>query len=78
VEAGPESLSISIRTDVAWYRLVKPTEKYTAWFNPVLKVWMVWGVDPWCGRGRGHGKPAARGDLPACTSSLVCWVWLIL
>ena len=30
-------LFISIRTDVAWYRLSVPSPKYAPWFNTVLK-----------------------------------------
>ncbi len=40
VECGCDTLSISIRTDVAWYRLAVPMAKYTRWFNTVLKVRM--------------------------------------
>ncbi|GAX75038.1 hypothetical protein CEUSTIGMA_g2482.t1 [Chlamydomonas eustigma] len=38
VECGCETLSISIRTDVAWYRLAMPTTKYSPWFRTVLKA----------------------------------------
>ena len=38
VEMGPDMLLISIRTDVAWYRLSRPAPRYAAWFAPVLKA----------------------------------------
>ncbi|KAK9918243.1 hypothetical protein WJX75_002529 [Coccomyxa subellipsoidea] len=37
VEFGCDMLLISIRTDVAWYRLSSPTAAYAPWFNVVLK-----------------------------------------
>ncbi|KAJ3669874.1 hypothetical protein LUZ60_010198 [Juncus effusus] len=38
VEFGSEMVFISIRTDVAWYRLGKPTKQYAPWYDPVLKT----------------------------------------
>lgn len=38
VEMGPEVVLISLRTDVAWYRLAAPAPRYAAWFAPVLKT----------------------------------------
>lgn len=37
VDFGADMLFISIRTDVAWYRLSVPAEKYAPWFGVVLK-----------------------------------------
>ena len=37
VEFGAEMLFITIRTDVAWYRLSVPAQKYKPWFDTVLK-----------------------------------------
>lgn len=37
VEFGADMLFISIRTDVAWYRLSVPSQKYKPWFEVVLK-----------------------------------------
>ncbi|KAK9785341.1 hypothetical protein WJX73_005011, partial [Symbiochloris irregularis] len=37
VEFSCDMLFISIRTDVAWYRLSGPTQQYAPWFNVVLK-----------------------------------------
>lgn len=37
VEFSCDMLFISIRTDVAWYRLARPAAKYAAWYNVVLK-----------------------------------------
>jgi DNA (cytosine-5)-methyltransferase 1 len=37
VEFGAEMLFITIRTDVAWYRLSVPAQKYKPWFDVVLK-----------------------------------------
>lgn len=38
VEFGADMLFISLRTDVAWYRLSVPSEKYAPWFAVVLKT----------------------------------------
>ncbi|KAF3571128.1 hypothetical protein F2Q69_00062789 [Brassica cretica] len=38
IEWGCSTISISIRTDVAWYRLGKPSKQYAPWFEPVLKT----------------------------------------
>ncbi len=38
VECSCDQLFISIRTDVAWYRLSQPAAKYAPWFAVVLKV----------------------------------------
>lgn len=38
IEFGANILSISIRTDGAWYRLGKPSERYSPWYKPVLKI----------------------------------------
>ncbi|BDA51554.1 DNA (cytosine-5)-methyltransferase 1B [Coccomyxa sp. Obi] len=37
VEFSCDMLLISIRTDIAWYRLSSPTTAYAPWFNVVLK-----------------------------------------
>ncbi|KAK9287513.1 hypothetical protein L1049_015934 [Liquidambar formosana] len=38
VEFGSSMVFISIRTDMAWYRLGKPSKPYTPWYEPVLKT----------------------------------------
>eukprot|EP00884_Botryococcus_braunii_P022842 jgi/Botrbrau1/9241/Bobra.180_1s0003.1 len=38
VEFSCDMLFISIRTDAAWYRLVRPAAKYEPWFKVVLKT----------------------------------------
>ncbi|CAL9757578.1 unnamed protein product [Musa acuminata subsp. burmannicoides] len=38
IEFGSSMIFISIRTDVAWYRLGKPTQQYVPWYEPVLKT----------------------------------------
>ncbi|CAN8255576.1 unnamed protein product [Cochlearia groenlandica] len=38
IEYGSTMLSISIRTDMAWYRLGKPSKQYAPWHLPVLKT----------------------------------------
>lgn len=38
IEFGASMLSISIRTDGAWYRLGKPSQLYRPWFTPVRKT----------------------------------------
>ncbi|KAG7537210.1 C-5 cytosine methyltransferase [Arabidopsis suecica] len=35
---GDDIIAISIRTDVAWYRLGKPSKLYAPWYKPVLKT----------------------------------------
>ncbi|KAF2284474.1 hypothetical protein GH714_024481 [Hevea brasiliensis] len=38
IEFGSSVVFISIRTDMAWYRLGKPSNKYSPWYKPVLKT----------------------------------------
>ncbi|GIL65374.1 hypothetical protein Vafri_19004 [Volvox africanus] len=39
VECGPEGqVVVNIRTDVSWYRLVRPQKRYAPWFRVVLRV----------------------------------------
>ncbi|XP_039140950.1 DNA (cytosine-5)-methyltransferase 1B-like isoform X2 [Dioscorea cayenensis subsp. rotundata] len=38
IEFGSSMVFISIRTDVAWYRLGKPAKQYIPWYEPVLKT----------------------------------------
>nr|XP_009408799.2 PREDICTED: DNA (cytosine-5)-methyltransferase 1B-like [Musa acuminata subsp. malaccensis] len=38
IEFGSSMIFISIRTDMAWYRLGKPSKKYALWYEPVLKT----------------------------------------
>ncbi|XP_059647244.1 DNA (cytosine-5)-methyltransferase 1 [Cornus florida] len=38
IEFGSSMVFISIRTDMAWYRLGKPSKQYTPWYEPVLKT----------------------------------------
>lgn len=38
IEFGSSMVFISIRTDMAWYRLGKPSKQYAAWYEPVLKT----------------------------------------
>uniref|UniRef100_A0A7N0T469 DNA (cytosine-5)-methyltransferase n=1 Tax=Kalanchoe fedtschenkoi TaxID=63787 RepID=A0A7N0T469_KALFE len=38
IEFGSSMVFISIRTDMAWYRLGKPSKKYAPWYEPVLKT----------------------------------------
>ncbi|XP_057806538.1 DNA (cytosine-5)-methyltransferase 1B-like [Salvia miltiorrhiza] len=38
IEFGSSMISISIRTDMAWYRLGKPSKQYAPWFERVLKT----------------------------------------
>ncbi|XP_010442374.1 PREDICTED: DNA (cytosine-5)-methyltransferase 1-like [Camelina sativa] len=39
IEYGPDGyISIYIRTDMAWYRLGKPSKQYALWYKPVLKT----------------------------------------
>ncbi|CAL5329866.1 unnamed protein product [Camellia sinensis] len=38
IEFGSSMIFISIRTDMAWYRLGKPAKQYSPWHEPVLKT----------------------------------------
>ncbi|KDP24228.1 hypothetical protein JCGZ_25885 [Jatropha curcas] len=38
IEFGSSMVFISIRTDMAWYRLGKPSRQYSPWYKPVLKT----------------------------------------
>ncbi|KAG2676448.1 hypothetical protein I3760_12G053200 [Carya illinoinensis] len=38
IEFGSSMVFISIRTDMAWYRLGKPSEQYARWYEPVLRT----------------------------------------
>ncbi|KAF9613807.1 hypothetical protein IFM89_011976 [Coptis chinensis] len=38
IEFGSSMVFISIRTDMAWYRLGKPSKQYARWYEPVLKT----------------------------------------
>ncbi|CAI8593488.1 unnamed protein product [Vicia faba] len=38
IEFGSSMVFISIRTDLAWYRLGKPSKQYTPWYDTVLKT----------------------------------------
>ncbi|KAH9750483.1 DNA (cytosine-5)-methyltransferase [Citrus sinensis] len=38
IEFGYSFVSISVRTDISWYRLGRPSKQYAAWFKPVLKT----------------------------------------
>ncbi|KAJ4837570.1 hypothetical protein Tsubulata_038149 [Turnera subulata] len=38
IDFGAEDVSISFRTDLAWYRLGNPSKQYAPWFKPVLKT----------------------------------------
>ncbi|XP_052197466.1 LOW QUALITY PROTEIN: DNA (cytosine-5)-methyltransferase 1-like [Diospyros lotus] len=38
IEFGSSMIFISIRTDMAWYRLGKPSKQYAPWYEPVLKT----------------------------------------
>ncbi|XAR69644.1 DNA (cytosine-5-)-methyltransferase [Bertholletia excelsa] len=38
IELGSSMVFISIRTDMAWYRLGKPSKQYAPWYAPVLKT----------------------------------------
>ncbi|KAL5697799.1 DNA (cytosine-5-)-methyltransferase [Ranunculus cassubicifolius] len=38
IEFGSSMVFISIRTDMAWYRLGKPSKQYAPWYAPVLKT----------------------------------------
>jgi hypothetical protein len=38
VEFSADMLFLSIRTDAAWYRLVRPAAKYAPWYQVPLKA----------------------------------------
>ncbi|XP_027358721.1 DNA (cytosine-5)-methyltransferase 1-like [Abrus precatorius] len=38
IEFGSSMIFISIRTDMAWYRLGKPSKQYAPWYDTVLKT----------------------------------------
>ena len=38
IKFGANMLSISFRTDGAWYKLGKPSKQYSPWYKPVLKT----------------------------------------
>ncbi|XP_043714468.1 DNA (cytosine-5)-methyltransferase 1A-like [Telopea speciosissima] len=38
IEFGSSIVFISIRTDLAWYKLGKPLKQYAPWYEPVLKT----------------------------------------
>ncbi|GAB2287655.1 hypothetical protein Dimus_022025 [Dionaea muscipula] len=38
IEFGAAVVFISVRTDLAWYRLGKPSKQYAPWYEPVLKT----------------------------------------
>ncbi|KAM7482009.1 hypothetical protein LguiB_006592 [Lonicera macranthoides] len=38
IEFGSHMIFISIRTDMGWYRLGKPSKQYAPWYEPVLKT----------------------------------------
>ncbi|KAK7268999.1 hypothetical protein RIF29_21713 [Crotalaria pallida] len=38
IEFGASMIFISIRTDVAWYRLGKPSKQYAPWYETILKT----------------------------------------
>ncbi|EOA28898.1 hypothetical protein CARUB_v10025150mg [Capsella rubella] len=38
IEFGADMIFITLRTDIAWYRLGKPSEQYAPWFEPVMKT----------------------------------------
>ncbi|KAK3229411.1 hypothetical protein Dsin_001292 [Dipteronia sinensis] len=38
VEFGSSMIFVSFRTDMAWYRLGKPSNQYAPWYKPVLKT----------------------------------------
>ncbi|CAN6698937.1 unnamed protein product [Malus baccata var. baccata] len=38
IELGASMVSISIRTDLAWYRLGQPSKQYALWYEPILKT----------------------------------------
>ncbi|KAL6638047.1 hypothetical protein ACP70R_025619 [Stipagrostis hirtigluma subsp. patula] len=38
IEFGGSMICVSIKTDVAWYKLRQPTKQYAPWYEPVLKT----------------------------------------
>ncbi|KAG8364016.1 hypothetical protein BUALT_Bualt19G0082400 [Buddleja alternifolia] len=38
IEFGSSMVSVSIRTDMAWYRLGRPSKQYAPWYEQVLKT----------------------------------------
>ncbi|WCJ21819.1 DNA (cytosine-5-)-methyltransferase family protein [Euphorbia peplus] len=38
IEFGSSMVFISVRTDMAWYRLGNPSKQYASWYKPVLKT----------------------------------------
>ncbi|XP_022721306.1 DNA (cytosine-5)-methyltransferase 1B-like isoform X2 [Durio zibethinus] len=38
IEVGASMVSVSIRTDMSWYRLGEPSKHYAPWYEPVLKT----------------------------------------
>lgn len=38
IEWGASMISVSIRTELAWYRLGKPSKQYTLWYEPIVKT----------------------------------------
>ncbi|XP_078430166.1 DNA (cytosine-5)-methyltransferase 1B-like [Wolffia australiana] len=38
IEFGSSMIFVSIRTDIAWYRLGRPLKLYSPWFEPVLRT----------------------------------------
>ncbi|KAL6956133.1 DNA (cytosine-5-)-methyltransferase [Sarracenia purpurea var. burkii] len=38
IEFGSSMVFISLRTDMAWYRLGKPSKQYAPWYEPVLRT----------------------------------------
>ncbi|KAF6142199.1 hypothetical protein GIB67_037117 [Kingdonia uniflora] len=38
IEFGASMIFISIRTDMAWYRLGRPSKQYAQWYEPILKT----------------------------------------
>ncbi|KAI4351936.1 hypothetical protein L6164_006235 [Bauhinia variegata] len=38
IECGSSMIAVSIRTDMAWYRLGKPSKQYAPWYETVLKT----------------------------------------
>ncbi|PRQ32904.1 putative DNA (cytosine-5-)-methyltransferase [Rosa chinensis] len=38
IEWGASMISVSIRTELAWYRLGKPSQQYALWYEPILKT----------------------------------------
>ncbi|KAH9684612.1 DNA (cytosine-5)-methyltransferase 1B [Citrus sinensis] len=38
IKFGYSFVTISVRTDISWYRLGRPSKQYAAWYKPVLKT----------------------------------------